>query len=66
MNNPVFNVGRKMKAYQHNYLEHILILPTNGIPRKYFEYYPKGKMESELEGSVGLTQKSKQLKRPKP
>jgi hypothetical protein len=34
----IFKLGGKVKEYQHNYLEHILRMPTNLLPRKHRKY----------------------------
>jgi hypothetical protein len=39
----IFNLGEKVKEYQHSYLQHILRMPTYRIPRKLFDYRPTGR-----------------------
>jgi hypothetical protein len=41
----IFNIGGKIKEYQHNYFEDILRMPTYLIPRKIFNYHPKGRRD---------------------
>jgi hypothetical protein len=41
----IFNLGQKIREYQQNYFEHILRMPTYCIPRKIFNYHPKGRRE---------------------
>jgi hypothetical protein len=41
----IFNLGEKIREYQQNYFEHILIMPTYLIPRKIFIYHPKGRRD---------------------
>jgi hypothetical protein len=41
----IFNLGRKIREYQQNYFEHILRMPTYRIPRKIFNYHPKGRRD---------------------
>jgi hypothetical protein len=41
----IFDLGRKLKENQQNYLEYILRIQTTRIPRKPFEYHPKGGTE---------------------
>jgi hypothetical protein len=42
----IFNIGDKIKEYQQNYFEHILRMPTYRIPRKIFNYHPKGRRDT--------------------
>jgi hypothetical protein len=39
----IFSLGEKIREYQQNYFEHILRMPTHRIPRKMFNYHPKGR-----------------------
>jgi hypothetical protein len=41
----IFNLGEKVKEYQHNYKEHILRMPTYRIHRTLFDYRPTGRRE---------------------
>jgi hypothetical protein len=38
----IFRLGERVKEYKHNYLGHILRMPTNRIPRNLFGCHPKG------------------------
>jgi hypothetical protein len=39
----IFNLGEKIKDYQHSYFKHILRLPSYQIPQKILSYHPKGR-----------------------
>jgi hypothetical protein len=41
----IFNVGHKIREYQHNYFIHILRMPTYRIPQKIFNYDPEGRRD---------------------
>jgi hypothetical protein len=45
----IFNLGEKVKEYEQNYLEHVISVPTNLIPRKLFDYHPKGRRERKVD-----------------
>jgi hypothetical protein len=38
----IFNLGQKIRENHQNYFEHILRMSTYRIPRKVFNYHPKG------------------------
>jgi hypothetical protein len=42
----IFNLRQKIREYQQNYFEHILRMPTYRMPRKIFNYHPKGRRDS--------------------
>jgi hypothetical protein len=42
----IFNLGYKIREYQQNYFEYILRMPTYRIPRKIFNYHPKGRRDT--------------------
>jgi hypothetical protein len=41
----IFNLGEKIRECQQNYFERILRMPTYRIPRKIFNYHPKGRRD---------------------
>jgi hypothetical protein len=41
----ICNIGEKIKEYQQNCFEHILRIPSYQIPRKIFNYHPKGRRD---------------------
>jgi hypothetical protein len=41
----ICNIEEKIKKYQQNYFEHILRIPSYQIPRKIFNYHPKGRRD---------------------
>jgi hypothetical protein len=66
----VFIVGKKVKEYQQNYLEHTLQMPTYQIPHKMFDCILKKKRErsttKQMERSIFLLWRSEEVKQPKP